>query len=210
MAAGRPAAAVGTSAPGIIVTLVLWLLAGELFGDYLSGFAYTYVTYYAGLASVMIALVFLYLTASIFIYGAELNTVICKWREERTRVEPAPRLLRHDYSAATAASAMNCDSYFFRRFTFSRYIASNSASGNECVEGRFISASAQAFSRGNFSIMAERLDAVEEDIALQERRIGGIDQRIFRAVEERPGCPASPARFSSRSNAAGIFATAAL
>ena len=69
--------------PGILVTLVLWLLAGELFGDYLSGFAYTYVTYYAGLASVMMALVFLYLTASIFIYGAELNTVICKYREEK-------------------------------------------------------------------------------------------------------------------------------
>jgi membrane protein len=71
------------TAPGIVVTLVLWLLAGELFGDYLSGFAYTYVTYYAGLASVMMALVFLYLTASIFIYGAELNTVICKLREEK-------------------------------------------------------------------------------------------------------------------------------
>ena len=68
---------------------MLWLLAGELFGDYLSGFAYTYVTYYAGLASVMMALVFLYLTASIFIYGAELNTVIGKLREEETQVQPA-------------------------------------------------------------------------------------------------------------------------
>jgi len=75
--------------PGIVVTLVLWLLAGELFGDYLSGFAYTYVTYYAGLASVMMALVFLYLTASIFIYGAELNTVICKWRETKEELQPA-------------------------------------------------------------------------------------------------------------------------
>jgi membrane protein len=62
--------------PGLVATLVLWLLAGELFGDYLSGFAYTYVSYYAGLASVMIALVFLYLIASIFIYGGELNTAI--------------------------------------------------------------------------------------------------------------------------------------
>jgi membrane protein len=75
--------------PGIVVTLVLWLVAGELFGDYLSGFAYTYVTYYAGLASVMMALVFLYLTASIFIYGAELNTVIGKWREASTELQPA-------------------------------------------------------------------------------------------------------------------------
>ena len=72
--------------PGIVITLVGWLLAGELFGDYLSGFAYTYVTYYAGLASVMVALVFLYLTASIFIYGAELNTVICELRAKMAQV----------------------------------------------------------------------------------------------------------------------------
>jgi membrane protein len=75
--------------PGIVVTLVLWLVAGELFGDYLAGFAYTYVTYYAGLASVMMALVFLYLTAMIFIYGAELNTTIAKWREAETEFQPA-------------------------------------------------------------------------------------------------------------------------
>lgn len=69
-------------APGILATLVLWLIAGELFGDYLSGFAYTYVSYYAGLASAMIALVFLYLTASIFIYGGELNAAIMRARTE--------------------------------------------------------------------------------------------------------------------------------
>jgi membrane protein len=70
--------------PGIIATMALWLVAGEIFGDYLSGFAYTYVTYYAGLASAMIALVFLYLTASIFIYGGELNAVIAKRLGENT------------------------------------------------------------------------------------------------------------------------------
>jgi membrane protein len=63
-------------APGIFVTLVLWLAAGAAFGLYLAEFAYTYVTYYAGLASGMIALVFLYLTALIFIYGGELNAAI--------------------------------------------------------------------------------------------------------------------------------------
>jgi membrane protein len=65
-------------APGILVTLVLWIAAGALFGSYLSEFAYTYVTYYAGLASAMIALVFLYVTASIFVYGGELNAEIRK------------------------------------------------------------------------------------------------------------------------------------
>jgi membrane protein len=62
--------------PGIFVTLILWLAAGATFGSYLSEFAYTYVTYYASLASAMIALVFLYMTASIFVYGGELNSIL--------------------------------------------------------------------------------------------------------------------------------------
>ncbi|MFL5069873.1 MAG: YihY/virulence factor BrkB family protein [Xanthobacteraceae bacterium] len=69
--------------PGILVTLILWLATGILFGRYLSDYAFTYSIYYAGLASVMIALVFLYLTACIFIYGGELNAVIQKARIER-------------------------------------------------------------------------------------------------------------------------------
>jgi membrane protein len=60
-------------APGVLVTLVMWLVAGSVFGRYLADFAFTYARYYAGLASVMIILVFLYLTAAIFIYGGELN-----------------------------------------------------------------------------------------------------------------------------------------
>jgi len=73
--------------PGILVTLVLWLAAGILFGRYLADYAFTYSIYYAGLASVMIALVFLYLTACIFIYGGELNAVIQKERAKRAFAE---------------------------------------------------------------------------------------------------------------------------
>lgn len=70
-------------APGIMVTLGLWLAAGAAFGRYLAEFANNYVTTYAGLASVMIALVFLYTTASIFVYGGELNAAIRRAREGR-------------------------------------------------------------------------------------------------------------------------------
>jgi len=66
--------------PGIVATLILWLAGGEIFASYLAKFAFTYTIYYAGLASVMITLVFLYLTASIFIYGGELNTAIAQDR----------------------------------------------------------------------------------------------------------------------------------
>ena len=64
--------------PGIIATLVLWLACGFTFGRYLSDFSYAYVHYYAGLASAMTALVFLYFTAWIFIYGGELNAAIAR------------------------------------------------------------------------------------------------------------------------------------
>ncbi len=67
-------------APGIVATLLLWLVSGAAFGRYLASFAFAYTTMYAGLASAMIALVFLYMCASIFIYGGELNSVIAKAR----------------------------------------------------------------------------------------------------------------------------------
>jgi membrane protein len=69
--------------PGIMATLVLWLVCGTAFGRYLASFAYTYVTYYAGLASAMVALVFLYYSAWIFIYGGELNAAIDRARESK-------------------------------------------------------------------------------------------------------------------------------
>lgn len=65
---------------GIAATMALWLAGGAVFGLYLAEFAHTYVTYYAGLASVMIALVFLYLTSSIFVYGGELNAAFSRQR----------------------------------------------------------------------------------------------------------------------------------
>ncbi len=72
---------INETAPGILATLLLWLIAGAVFGRYLAEYAFAYTTMYAGLASAMIALVFLYLCASIFVFGAELNSTILKVRE---------------------------------------------------------------------------------------------------------------------------------
>jgi len=76
--------------PGIVATLALWLACGFVFGRYLADFSYTYVTYYAGLASAMTALVFLYFTAWIFIYGGELNAAIA-----RRRFFPPEKMAKH-------------------------------------------------------------------------------------------------------------------
>jgi len=66
--------------PGIIFTMAASLLSGVGFGLYLARFANNYVTMYAGLASVIIALVFLYFIAAIFVFGGELNAAIMRSR----------------------------------------------------------------------------------------------------------------------------------
>jgi membrane protein len=71
-------------APGIMATMALWIVTGVGFGRYLAQFAGTYVSTYAGLASAMVALVFLYWTAAIFVYGGELNDAIRKTKRERS------------------------------------------------------------------------------------------------------------------------------
>ena len=69
--------------PGIAFTVAASLISGVAFGQYLARFADRYVTMYAGLASVIIALVFLYFTAAIFVFGGELNAAIIKSRLPR-------------------------------------------------------------------------------------------------------------------------------
>jgi membrane protein len=54
------------------------MVLGGAFGAYLAEFSRNYVSTYAGLASVMVALVFLYTTAAIFILGGELNAAILR------------------------------------------------------------------------------------------------------------------------------------
>ncbi|PLX38781.1 MAG: hypothetical protein C0606_09880 [Hyphomicrobiales bacterium] len=71
--------------PGILATLVLWLIAGAVFGAYLETFA-NYVSTYAGLAGAMTALVFLYLVAALFILGGELNAAILRYRAVRAGI----------------------------------------------------------------------------------------------------------------------------
>ncbi len=67
--------------PGIVMTLVCWLAAAITFGAYLARFS-TYASTYAGFAAPMMALVFLYFLAVIFIAGGELNAAV----EEQQRI----------------------------------------------------------------------------------------------------------------------------
>ena len=86
-------------APGVVMTFVCSVGFGEVFGAYLSEFARNYVSTYAGLASVMIALVFLYSVAAIFVFGGELNAAIM-----RARQQGASRGRRHRRAARRRGS----------------------------------------------------------------------------------------------------------
>lgn len=64
--------------PGIILSIVASFVGSLVFATYLEQFA-TYTSTYAGLASGVIALLFLYLLAAFFIIGAEFNASISRY-----------------------------------------------------------------------------------------------------------------------------------
>jgi membrane protein len=74
--------------PGIIFTLIGWLAGSTIFATYLDNFS-SYVTTYAGLASIMVAVVFLYIMSLIFILGGEFNAAIKRYLDARARVGAA-------------------------------------------------------------------------------------------------------------------------
>jgi membrane protein len=77
--------------PGVCATTLLWLIGASLFSWYVGNLA-NYALFYGSLGGVAITLVFFYVTAIIFIFGAEFNA---EWREETGR-RPAPQAVNGD------------------------------------------------------------------------------------------------------------------
>jgi membrane protein len=83
----------GRVLPGVCVTVVLWLTGASLFSWYVGHLA-DYSVVYGSLGGVAITLVFFYLTAAIFIFGAELNAV---WRRRAQPPEARPEPAHVDH-----------------------------------------------------------------------------------------------------------------
>jgi membrane protein len=77
--------------PGVGVTAVLWLVGASLFAWYVGNLA-DYSIYYGSLGGVAITLMFFYISAIIFIFGAEFNAI---WREQTGR-QAAPQKTNGD------------------------------------------------------------------------------------------------------------------
>ena len=67
--------------PGVLLSMVLWVLAARLFGSWLTFSDYS--RFYAGLTQIMSALVFFQVSAIIVILGAELNRGLIELRVNR-------------------------------------------------------------------------------------------------------------------------------
>jgi membrane protein len=72
--------------PGVTLTFIASIVFGEAFGVYLNEYLRNYISMYAGLASVMIALVYLYWVALLFVFGGELNAAIVRARPARQEI----------------------------------------------------------------------------------------------------------------------------
>ncbi len=79
--------------PGVCMTLALWLLGGFAFSWYLEFYPGAYASTYGGLATAMVALIFLYTLSAIFLFGGELNGTIILAKRRRLGKEPKPENL---------------------------------------------------------------------------------------------------------------------
>ena len=75
--------------PGVAMSIVLWILAAKLFGNWLQFNDYS--RFYAGLTSIMSALVFFQVTAIVVILGAELNRALITVRSRREAIPAEQR-----------------------------------------------------------------------------------------------------------------------
>jgi membrane protein len=67
--------------PGVLLSILLWILAAKLFSNWL--LINDYSRFYAGLTSVMSALIFFQVTAIVIILGAEVNRAMIEVRGRR-------------------------------------------------------------------------------------------------------------------------------
>jgi membrane protein len=89
--------------PGAAVTVVTWLITASLFSLYLQNLGRFSVTY-GSLGGIVVTLMFFYLSAAIFIFGAEVNGA---WRRDvaaRLRAQRAARVERRKARRAEVQS----------------------------------------------------------------------------------------------------------
>lgn len=69
--------------PGTVLSVLLWALAAELYSAYLASLPQSYSVTYGSLAGIVVTLFFFYISAAIFIFGAQFNGALRELRGNR-------------------------------------------------------------------------------------------------------------------------------
>ncbi len=72
--------------PGTLITVILWIVIGYLFSNYISYYT-QFSLVYGSLGGIISTLLFFYLLNTVFIYGAEVNYLIFKERYAKIKLE---------------------------------------------------------------------------------------------------------------------------
>ena len=69
--------------PGSIVSALGWVIISMIFSFYINNYS-NYSRVYGSLAAVFILMIWLFLTSMIFIFGVEINSVIAKYKKNKS------------------------------------------------------------------------------------------------------------------------------
>jgi membrane protein len=94
--------------PGAAVAVVTWLITASLFSLYLQNLGRFSVTY-GSLGGIVVTLMFFYLSAAIFIFGAEVNGAWRRAVADQLRAERAARIERRRARAAARRSVQGSE-----------------------------------------------------------------------------------------------------
>jgi membrane protein len=79
----------GALLPGVLLTGMLWLGTASLFSFYVANLG-NYTATYGSLGGVIVTLVFFYISAALFIFGAEVNAALL--RRERRKIPAGDKI----------------------------------------------------------------------------------------------------------------------
>lgn len=89
--------------PGILLTMIMWLIAAIGYSVYLANFA-NFAGLYAGLGGLFAALIFLYISAAIFQFGGEINRAMYARRNLGRELPGDPEAMKKTDKQDEAAS----------------------------------------------------------------------------------------------------------
>ena len=97
--------------PGSVLAVLVWILASVAFGVYVQNFA-DYNATYGSIGAIIVLLLYLYISAAVLLFGAELNAVI-EHASVEARIRATSRWMAEPPSGAPLRTTLLRDGHLF-------------------------------------------------------------------------------------------------